>query len=87
MTEELDVSIIHNEGETDFCSQVNLGIEKSKHEWVSLLEFDDEYSSIWFKSVARYSKSYPEVSGFLPLVVDTDEKGVFAGFTNEQPLR
>jgi hypothetical protein len=28
-------------------------------------------------------ESYPDVKAFLPLVVDTDEKGVFAGFTNE----
>jgi hypothetical protein len=50
---------------------------------VSVLEFDDEYSSIWFKNVKEYIQSYPEVDGFLPLVVDTDEKGVFVGFTNE----
>ena len=79
----LTTNIIHNEGDTDFCTQVNLGVENAKYEWVSLFEFDDEYSSIWFKSVQRYSSAYPEVKGFLPLVVDTDEKGVFAGFTNE----
>ena len=79
----LTTNIIHNDGDTDFCSQVNLGITKSSHKWVSILEFDDEYSSIWFKNVARYVNSYPDVRAFLPLVVDTDEKGVFAGFTNE----
>jgi len=79
----LTVNIIHNEGETDFCSQVNFGITKCNHKWVSILEFDDEYSSIWFKNVSRYVDSYPDVKAFLPLVVDTDEKGVFAGFTNE----
>jgi len=79
----LTTNIIHNEGDTDFCTQVNLGVENAKYDWVSLFEFDDEYSSIWFKNVHRYSSAYPEVKGFLPLVVDTDEKGVFAGFTNE----
>jgi len=79
----ITTNIIHNTGETDFCSQINLGVEKSTHEWVSIFEFDDEYSSIWFKNVSRYIDSYPEVKAFLPLVVDTDEKGVFAGFTNE----
>jgi len=79
----ISTNFIHNEGDTDFCSQINLGVEKSTHEWVSLFEFDDEYSSIWFKNVQRYANAYPEVKGFLPLVVDTDEKGVFAGFTNE----
>ena len=39
--------------------------------------------SIWFKNVSKYIDAYPDVKAFLPLVVDTDEKGVFAGFTNE----
>lgn len=79
----LTTNIIHNTGETDFSTQVNLGVKNSTHEWVSLLEFDDEFSSIWFKNVSRYIDSYPDFDGFLPIVVDTDEKGVFAGFTNE----
>jgi len=79
----LTTNIVHNTGDTDFCSQINLGVEKSTNEWVSLFEFDDEYSSIWFKNVSKYIDSYPNVKAFLPLVVDTDEKGVFAGFTNE----
>lgn len=79
----LTTNIIHNTGETDFSTQVNLGVKNSTHEWISLLEFDDEFSSIWFKNVSRYIDSYPDFDGFLPIVVDTDEKGVFAGFTNE----
>lgn len=66
-----------------YCEQVNFGIENSKCNWISLFEFDDEYSTIWFKNVDKYIKSYPDVQMFLPVVVDTDEKGVFAGFTNE----
>jgi len=79
----LTVNIVKNEGSSDFASQVNLGVSNSKSEWVSILEFDDEYASIWFKNVARYSKAYPNMQGFLPIVVDVDDKGVFAGFTNE----
>lgn len=79
----LTVNIIQNDGEFDFASQVNLGVKNAKSKWVSILEFDDEYSSIWFKNVKEYIQSYPEVDGFLPLVVDTDEKGAFVGFTNE----
>jgi len=33
--------------------------------------------------VKEYISYYPEVQAFLPIVVDTDEKGGFAGFTNE----
>lgn len=81
--EGLNVTFVENTGEFDFCSQVNLGVKNSRNKWVSVLEFDDEYSSIWFKNVDEYINVYPEVDVFLPLVVDTDEKGVFVGFTNE----
>lgn len=79
----LTVNLVKNEGDFDFCSQVNLGVKNAKSKWVSILEFDDEYSSIWFKNVDEHIKAYPEVESFLPLVVDTDDKGVFVGFTNE----
>jgi glycosyltransferase involved in cell wall biosynthesis len=79
----LTVNIYHNEGNTDFGSQVNYGVSKAKSKWISILEFDDEFASIWFKNVKIYMEAYPEVDGFLPIVVDVDGKGVFAGFTNE----
>ena len=69
--------------EPNFSEQINYGVKMSKSKWVSIFEFDDEYSNIWFKSVKNYESSYPEVDAFLPIVVDTDEKGTFAGFTNE----
>ena len=67
----------------NYCEQVNYGIKSAKGKWVSLFEFDDEYSSIWFKNVKKFSESYTNVQMFLPVVVETDEKGLFAGFTNE----
>lgn len=88
IVEEYDYSgltknLVKNTGDTDFASQVNLGVSKSTHKWVSIIEFDDEYSSIWFKNVYRYINSYDDVGVFLPIVVDTDSKGLFVGFTNE----
>jgi len=79
----LTVNKIQNDGDFDFCTQVNLGVKNAKSKWVSILEFDDEYSSIWFKNAKRFSDSYSDVDAFLPLVVDTDDKGMFVGFTNE----
>jgi hypothetical protein len=80
----LNVKLIENKGLIDFASQINLGVKESNSEWVSILEFDDEYSSIWFKNVDRYVNCYGnEVDAYLPLVIDIDNKGVFAGFTNE----
>lgn len=80
---DLKVKMLEWKEEPNFSKQVNFGITKSEMEWVSVLEFDDEYSSIWFKNVKKYSEFYPEVDAFLPIVVDVDNKGVFAGFTNE----
>jgi hypothetical protein len=80
---DLNVNLVENKGEFDFATQVNLGVKNAKSKWVSILEFDDEYATIWFKNVKRYVESYDYVSAFLPLVVDTDDKGVFVGFTNE----
>src|SRR6056300_1563915 len=79
----LTVNKVVNNGDTDFASQVNLGVSNANSEWISILEFDDEYASIWFKNVKRYAEAYPDMQGFLPIVVDVDEKGIFAGFTNE----
>ena len=67
----------------NYAEQVNYGIKNAKGTWISLFEFDDEYASIWFKNVEKYIGAYPEIQMFLPVVVETDEKGVFAGFTNE----
>jgi len=80
---ELNVKLVEFKDEPNFANQINLGVQSSSSEWVSFFEFDDEYSSIWFKNVKKYSESYPDSGGFLPLVVDIDEKGIFAGFTNE----
>lgn len=79
----LTVSKLVWDKEPNYCAQVNYGIKNSKGTWVSLFEFDDEYSNIWFDNIMKFSKSYPNVQMFLPVVVETDEKGMFAGFTNE----
>jgi len=79
----IESEIIYNKEESDFCSQVNLGVDKTETEFFSILEYDDEYSNIWFKQFDQYVESYPDVDVFFPLVVDTDEQGQFIGFTNE----
>lgn len=80
-----DINVVKHEWtkEPSYAQQVNYGVRSSKSEWISLFEFDDEYSSIWFKNVKLYTESYPEYDAFLPIVVDTTDKELFAGFTNE----
>jgi glycosyltransferase involved in cell wall biosynthesis len=77
------VRILENDGETDYCSQVNFGVSAAKSEWVSVLEYDDEYAKIWFKNVVEYRDAHPNVDLFLPIVIDVDNNGQFIGFTNE----
>jgi glycosyltransferase involved in cell wall biosynthesis len=79
----INVTLLEWTEEPNYSSQVNYGIKNAKAAWISLFEFDDEYSSIWFKNVKNYIESFPNTKIFLPVVVETDEKGVFAGFTNE----
>jgi hypothetical protein len=71
------------DSEPNYCAQINYGVENASSEWVSLFEFDDEYSNIWFKNFKKYAEVYPEYGAFLPVVVDVDAKETFAGFTNE----
>lgn len=78
-----DVLIVENSGETDFCSQVNLGVENVSTEWFSVLEIDDVYSKIWFDNFNKYGEAYPEVDVFLPIVLDVDTNNQFIHFTNE----
>lgn len=80
---ELNIKLLEWKENPNFQSQLNHGIKNSSSKWISIFEFDDEYSNIWFDNVKKYIESFPEVQMFLPVVVETDEKGVFAGFTNE----
>lgn len=81
--ENINPTIIENDGKTDFQSQVNFGIDKCKTEWFTILELDDEYSKIWFRKVIEYRKVYEDVEIFLPIVIDADEQQQFIGLTNE----
>jgi glycosyltransferase involved in cell wall biosynthesis len=77
------VVIAENEGETNFSSQVNFGVTTSKSEWISILEFDDEYAKIWFKNVVTYREKHTDVDLFLPIIIDVNANSEFIGLTNE----
>jgi len=83
ISEKLEIEIIVNDGQIDFCSQINLGIDKCDTEWFSILEVDDEYKTIWLKSINDYIKIYKDVDVFLPIVKDINPEGKFTSFTNE----
>lgn len=77
-----NVRIIENTGNSDVCSQINLGVSQVKTEWFSFLEFDDEYSRIWFKNVVEYRNHY-NFDVYMPIIVDVNKEGKFMGFMNE----
>lgn len=75
--------LLNDSVETDFCSQINLGVKNVDTEYFSILEMDDEFSRIWFRNVNQYIESYPETGLFLPIVVEVDMENKFQSFTNE----
>ena len=65
----LDVTYIKNEGKTDFQSQINFGVEKVETDWFSILEFDDELSTTYYKNVLHHIEKMDNVDLFLPILV------------------
>lgn len=83
LSDKLEINFVINKGDTGFCSQVNLGIESCDTEWFTILEIDDQFKSIWLKSITEYRKIYGDVDVFLPIVKDVNTEGTFVSFTNE----
>ena len=68
---------------TSYQSQLNIGAENVKSKYFSFLEFDDEYSSIWFDNVTKYIEQNQEIDMFLPIISDVNEENDFIGYSNE----
>ena len=79
----LTVNLLEFNDEPNFCSQVNYGVDNITSDWFTILEFDDEMSPIWLDNVEKYHNHFGDTEMFLPVVIDVDTKGTFAGFTNE----
>lgn len=77
------IKYITNEGETDYCSQVNLGAKNCETKYFSILGFDDYYHKNWFRNVYKYITNNPEYSAYFPIVnyIDTDD--TYIGTVNE----
>ena len=79
--QKLEILYNVHTGNSDFCSQVNRGIDNCDTEYFSILEIDDVYEPIWLKSISDYVKIYPDVDVFLPIVRDLTPDGKFMSFT------
>lgn len=79
------VTISCDDDKSDFCTLVNNAVS-DRHEWFTILEFDDEFSPIWFKNVEKEMEYKTDVSVFLPLteLIDYNKK-VFVSYGNEAP--
>jgi hypothetical protein len=76
-------TLVKNEGKTDYQSQVNLAVDSLTTDYFSVLEFDDEYSTTFFKNAGTYVETYPEIDIFLTMMIEVNEKNEGIKLTNE----
>ncbi|MBP5458065.1 MAG: hypothetical protein J6Y37_16375 [Paludibacteraceae bacterium] len=62
-----DVRLVGNDGETDFCSQVNRAVDDCESAFFSILEMDDMYKPNWFRNFSEYYVCNDSMSVFLPI--------------------
>ena len=76
-------SIIVNNGDTDYCSQINSAVKLVKTEFFSILEMDDEYTPKWFEMMYPWYEANSDTSVFLPINVQYNEELSKWQFGNE----
>lgn len=80
-----ECNVIINDGDTDFCSQINFAANNITEDYFSILEFDDEYNPKWFSMVEKYFYTNEDVSLFLPINIQIVSKENYRQFANETP--
>lgn len=78
-----NLDILENKTGKQFQNQINFAANVVTTKYFSFLEFDDEFSVNWFRNVDKYTKSYPDVDMFLPIIADINPTNNFLGFSNE----
>lgn len=86
MTFSKNVKIVSNENNsTAFSDLVNAAVDEN-YNWFSILEFDDEYTPIWFDNVDKYIDYKSDYSVFIPLEDLVDyKKNEYLGIGNVAP--
>lgn len=80
------LSAVDEDEPTDFCTLVNRGVSTCGTNWFSILEFDDEYTPIWFSNVEKEMEYKSDVSIFMPLTELNDFNNArFVSYGNEAP--
>ena len=83
--ENVKVEKMINSGDTSYASQVNFAAKTVKTKYFAVLEFDDEFTPIWFKNAEEYiTNDTDNCVGYLPLteIVDYTTKKII-GYANE----
>lgn len=81
--DKLAYKFIRNEGKTDYQSQVNLAVDKVTTDYFSVLEFDDEYSTTFFRNASKYVETYNDIDVFLTMMIEVNELNQGIKLTNE----
>ena len=81
--ENLTVTYLKNEGKTDFQSQMNFAVKSVETDWFTILEFDDELSTTYYKNALDHIGSIEDIDLFLPILVETNENQEILKITNE----
>lgn len=68
-------TVIINNGQTDYCSQINEAAKNTKTEHFSVIEFDDEYTPKWLNMAYDYFIGNESVSVIMPVNLYHDEDG------------
>jgi hypothetical protein len=83
-TNKILKTIINKSDNTSYPAQINMALKDVKSDYFSVLEYDDVYTSIWFKNVEEYIENDTENTfAFLPLTEVIDVKYGPQGYANE----
>ena len=80
-----EAEYVENE-EAWFSAQINVAAKKVKTDYFAILEYDDEFTPIWFDNVIKYINTGDDISVYLPLteVFDFQHKAEGPiGYVNE----
>lgn len=83
ISDDPEIEYLHNYGETDYCSQINFGVEHVETEYFAIMEMDDQFNPKWFKMFNEYLNTKEDVSIFLPINVVKNNKNGELEFVNE----
>jgi len=75
--------LVNNFEKTDYQSQVNLAVDSVTTDYFSVLEFDDEYSTTFFRNASKYIETYNDIDVFLTMMIEVNEINQGIKLTNE----